>query len=88
MELVKSIEVGKRYVQTYRDGSTRIALKARTSDPKPAKIVDVKPVLTKDQAYEKLPVEKWAVTKNGVLQVGYEVKDAELVKEPVVEITK
>lgn len=77
MELVKSIEVGKRYAQTFRDGSTRIALKARTQDPKPAKIVDTPPTLTKDQTCEKLPVEKWTVTKDGVT-VGYEVKETEI----------
>ena len=77
MELVKSIEVGKRYAQTFRDGSTKIALKARTSDPKPAKIVDVKLVLTKDQTYEKKPVSEWTVTKDGVT-VGYEVKETEI----------
>ena len=84
MELVKSIEVGKRYAQTFRDGSTRIALKARTQDPKPAKIVDVKPVLTKDQAYEKLPVEKWAVTKDGIT-VAYEVKTIKVIEKPIAE---
>jgi hypothetical protein len=33
-------------------------------------------------------VEKWVVTKDGVLQVEYEIKGVELVKEPVEEITK
>lgn len=85
MELIKTYETGKRYAQTYRDGSTRIALKARTSDPKPAKIVDTPPTLTKDQTCEKLPVEKWTVTKDGV-KVEYDVKTLE--KEPIQEISK
>lgn len=76
MELVKSIEVGKRYAQTFRDGSTRIALKARTQDPKPAKIVDVKPVLTKDQEAVKKRVSEWDIMK-GEVRIKYEIKTLE-----------
>lgn len=73
MELIKSIETGKRYVQTLRDGSQRITKKPRTFSPPELKVIDEPPELSVGQEAVKLPVEKWKIAKEGI-QVAYSVK--------------
>ena len=87
-QLIASFDVGKRYVRKYRDGRVEIGTTPKTADPQPVKIVDEAPTLTKDQVAVKLPVEKWEVLKDGSVKVAYEVKTAEIVKEPILEATK
>jgi len=75
--LVASFDVGKRYVRKYRDGRTEIGLTPKTIDPRPAQIVDEKPMLAQDQEAVKLPPEKWEVMEDGKVKVAYEVKAKE-----------
>ncbi len=84
---IATISTGKRYVQTYRNGMVKISAVQKTENPQPAKVVDVKPTLTKEQTLVKLPPEKWEVLADGTVKVAYELKTVKPVKEPVLEKT-
>lgn len=81
--LVASFDVGKRYVRKYRDGRTEIGLTPKTIDPRPAQVVDEKPMLARDQEAVKLPLEQWEILEDRKVKVAYEVRAKEAALDPV-----
>lgn len=87
-KLIASFDVGNRYVRRYKNGRVEISTRKRTKNPKPVKVIDEKPALTKDTEAVKLPPEKWQVLEDGSVKVAYEIKPVAIEKEPIIEVQK
>jgi hypothetical protein len=74
------IPVGVRFAQVKRDGQVVISTQQKTSNPKPAVVIDKPPVCAKGETVTAKPIDQWVISKDGTVTVAYAVKEAQDVR--------
>jgi hypothetical protein len=74
------IQVGVRFAQVKRNGQVVISAQQKTSNPKPAAVVDKPPVCAKGESVTAKSIDQWVISKDGTVTVAYAVKEAQDVR--------